>query len=303
MNPSTNPQSPESITAGVTLGVLAYGLFSIHDAAIKWLVADLPIWQVLFARSIVITVGCLLAGRARLIERVRETPLKRALVLRAAITLAAWLCYYTASRYLPFAQMTSLCFAAPLIVTLMAAPLLSERVTRNRWISVGLGFVGVLVAADPRGLSLSVPALLVLTAATFWAYGIVLLRQIARRESSLTQMFCVNVFFLIGTAVGVLLSWQTPAWSLVALVGATGVIGGLGQYALFEAVRYAPASVMSTVEYTALLWAFVLGFVVWGDVPRLGVWIGAVLITAAGCLLVVTERLRAAPSARAIELP
>ncbi|HEX3350673.1 MAG TPA: DMT family transporter [Acetobacteraceae bacterium] len=303
MSAAATPKPAESVPVGVALGVLAYGLFSIHDAAIKWLVADLPIWQVLFMRSFVIVTGCVLVGRSRLLARARATPLKRALALRGAITLAAWLCYYTASRSLPLGQLTSLYFAAPLIVTLMAAPLLGERVTRNRWASVMLGFVGVLVAANPRGMSASLPALLVLIAATLWGYGIVLLRQIARMESSLLQMFYVNGLFTVATGVGMALTWRTPPLASVALAGVTAVLGGLGQYTLFEAIRHAPASVMSTVEYTALLWAFALGFVIWGDVPVLGVWIGAALIAAAGCLLVLTERRRAGHSARVVELP
>ena len=292
-----------SVGTGMALGCLAYALFSVHDAAIKWLVAEMPIWQVLFARSLGITLGCVALGRSQLLARAQRTPLKAQMLFRGAITLGAWLCYYTASRRLPLAQMTSLYFAAPLIVTLLAAPLLGERVTPNRWASVGIGFVGVLIAADPTGVALSVSTLLVLTAASLWSYGIILMRRIARRESSLLQMFYVNAFFTLATGIGVALTWQPPPWGAVALVAGVALLGGLGQYTLFEAVRFAPASVMSTVEYTALIWAFALGFVVWGDVPDPPVWLGAGLITAAGCALAVTERRRAMRAVPAANFP
>ncbi len=250
----------------------------------------------LTVRSAVIAVACLAAGRRPLLERAIATPLKGALLVRGAITLAAWLCYYTASRSLPLAQMTAIYFAAPVMVTLMAVPLLGETVDRGRWLSVIVGFVGVMAASDPLGVPLSMPTILVLIAASFWALGIILMRRIARRESSLLQMLYSNIFFLGGTAAGTVLTWHTPDWREAALLGIVGLLGGLGQFCLFEAARRAPASVMATVEYTSLVWAFALGFLIWGDVPRPAVWAGAALITAAGFLLVARERRDPRPS-------
>ena len=139
-------------TAGIGLGVLAYVLFSLHDATIKWLVSVMPIWQVLTLRSLTIVVGCVVIGRTKLLARAIETPLKIPLLFRGAITLAAWFCYYTASRSLSLAQMTSIYFAAPIMVTVLAIPMLGERVTPSRWLSVVIGFFGVMVASDPFGV-------------------------------------------------------------------------------------------------------------------------------------------------------
>jgi drug/metabolite transporter (DMT)-like permease len=76
----------------------------------------------------------------------------------------------------------------------------------------------------------------------------------------------------------------------MALMLASGVLGGFGQFCIFEAARHAPASVMATVEYTSLVWAFVLGYAIWGDIPDLAVWVGAALIVVAGALLLAGER-------------
>jgi len=282
--------SVETPTIGIGLGVLAYGMFAMHDATIKWLVAELPVWQVLFCRSLAIVVACLAIGRAKLLARAAATPLKANLVLRGAITLAAWLCYYTASRSLPLAQLLSLYFASPLAVTMLAARLLGERVTRARWGAVLVGFAGIVMATDPLGVRLSLPTVLVLIAAALWGYGVILMRRIARRESSMLQMLYTNGFFLIGTAVGCAFVWQTPTLSEVGLLLAVGVLGGLAQFTLFEGCRHAPASVMATVEYTALIWAFILGYVFWRDIPVPAVFIGAGLILLAGMLLLLAER-------------
>jgi uncharacterized membrane protein len=135
----------DHIGRGIALGALAYSLFSLHDATNKWLVASLPVWQVLFFRSGVIVLGCLAIGRRPLVRRLAATRLRWPLAARAALTLTAWLAYYTAARTLPLAQLLTLYFSAPIMTTLLAIPLLGERVSGARWVSVLLGFIGVLI--------------------------------------------------------------------------------------------------------------------------------------------------------------
>ncbi len=270
--------------------MLAYFVFAMHDAGIKWLVADIPVTEVLFFRSATILVICLAIGRRTLLERAAASSLKRPLAFRGVVNLIAWLCYYSAARALPLAQLLCLYFAAPLMITIMARQILKEQVTRARWISVGVGFVGVLFASDPSGVRASFPALLVLIAAALWGYGIILMRQIARQEPTLLQMLAINTVFLIATGTMCLLRWQplTPA-QIAELIG-VGLIGGLAQFLVFEAARMIPASVMATVEYSALPWAFLLGYWIWRDIPAVPVFIGAALIIVAGAILVRAER-------------
>jgi drug/metabolite transporter (DMT)-like permease len=276
--------------AGIGLGVVAYVFFSGHDATIKFLVAALPVWQILFVRSAMICGACVAIGRMKLLHQLAHSRLKIPLLLRGLLTLVAWLCYYTAARSLPLAQLITLYFAAPLIVTVLATPVLGEVVTRARWIAVAIGFVGVMIASDPLGVRLSMPTLLVLLAACLWGYGVLLMRQIARRESSLTQILASNLVFMVATGAMSLADWHAPSASQFGLLLMVGVLGGLGQFCLFEGARRAPASVMATVEYSGLLWAFVLGYAVFGDIPRPAVFAGAGLIVAAGVLLIGAER-------------
>ncbi len=290
MSPVASGGIAGSTMAGIGLTVLAYFVFSSHDAVIKWLVTATTVWQILFIRSAIILALCMAIGRGQLLARALATPLKTALVLRGVVLLAAWLCYYTAARDLQLAELTTLYFAAPILVVVLAIPLLGERVTAWRWAGVAIGFVGVVVAANPVGLGLSLPTLLVLAAALLWAFALVLVRRIALREATLVQMLYGNGFFLVATGLVLAFVWRTPDWAELGLMLAVGLLGALGQFTLIEGMRRAPASVLASFEYTALLWAFLLGFAVWGDVPRLAVFAGAALILAGGLLVVVTER-------------
>ncbi len=295
-----NALSPAAL--GIVLGVLAYALFGVHDATIKWLVADLPVVQVVFIRSAAVFAACLALGRRRLLERALATPLKGPLLFRGFITFCAWICYFTAARSLTLAQLLCLYFAAPLMVTVLAAPLLGERVGAGRWAAVLIGFAGVLVATDPWGVPFSVATALVLIAAGLWGYGVILMRQIARRESSLLQIAYINAVFLVGSGIGCVFVWQRPDASQLALLLGVALFGGVGQFALFEAARRAPAAVLATVEYSSLLWAFVLGYLIWGDIPRPAVFAGGAVILLAGVVLVTVER-RLSSSRQMASLP
>ena len=282
----------DQIGRGIALGALGYTLFALHDAATKWLVAAIPVWQILFFRSVLIVLGCSAIGRRALWRRVLMSPHRGPLTLRAALVLIAWLAYYTAAKTLPLAQLLTLYFGAPVVTTLLAMPLLGERVSGARWISVLLGFAGVLVAAEPARIHASRATGLVLVAAVIWAYTVILMRQIAQRESSIVQVLAQNLFYLIVTGGLSLATWVPPhglQWPLLLLVG---VLGGGGQFFLIEGARFSPAAIMATVEYTSLIWAFVLGFWVFGDVPRRPVWIGAGLILLSGLLMLWRERRR-----------
>jgi drug/metabolite transporter (DMT)-like permease len=277
-------------TAGILLGLFAYALFSVHDATIKWLVAELPVPEVLFFRSAGIMILCLVIGRRRLLERVLSTRMKGPLLFRGVMILAAWICYFTAARSLPLAQLLSLYVAAPLMVTVLSVPMLGERVTGGHWLAVLVGFLGVMTVTDPLGVRVSLPALLVLVAAALWAYGVILMRKIARQESSLVQIFYMSAIFMLGTGAACFFSWRAPSAEEWVLLLSVCVFGGIAQFALFESARRAAASVLATVEYTSLIWAFILGYAIWGDIPRVATFVGAGLIVVAGGLLVATER-------------
>jgi drug/metabolite transporter (DMT)-like permease len=214
------------------------------------------------------------------------------MLLRSFLTLIAWLCYYTAAKYLQLAELTTIYFAAPIIVTVLSIFLLGEKVPAFRWAAVLLGFAGVFIACDPTRLGFSVPVLLVLTAAFFWGLAIVLLRKIALQERTLIQLILNNAFFLVIAGLPLLHLWRTPDLIALALLIGVGALGGSAQFFLFEGMKRAAASIIAPFEYTSLVWAFALGFIIWNDVPRTEVFVGAALIVSAGLIVVASERMR-----------
>jgi drug/metabolite transporter (DMT)-like permease len=250
------------------------------------------VWQVPCLRSITILSGFALAGRWDVYRDAIRSPIIKPMAFRSLVILGAWICYYTAAADLQLAELTTLYFAAPIITTLLSIPLLGEKVTPLRWFAVLTGFAGVLVASNPAQLGFSVPVILVLMAAGFWAYSIVLLRQIALSSPTSIQMVLNNLFFLIILTVPMIVTWVTPTWEQAALLLGAGVLAGVGQFTLFEGMKRAPASVAACFEYSALLWSFLLGYLIWRDVPRPEVFLGALLIVVAGIVIVFGETRR-----------
>lgn len=282
----------EKVLAGILLTSLAYLLFSLQDASIKLLVTAATVWQILFIRSATILVGCVAVGGHRLIADSARSPILKSMLLRSFLILAAWLCYYTAAKDLQLAELTTIYFAAPIIVTALSIVILGEKVPLLRWAAVLMGFGGVFIACDPASLGFSPPVLLVLAAACLWGLSIVLLSKVAGKERTTVQLVLNNGFFLVIAGAPLLWTWQTPSWQELVLMIAVGALGGLGQYFLFEGMKRAPISIIAPFEYTALLWAFALGFLIWGDVPRDAVFVGAAIIVLAGLVVVASERFR-----------
>jgi S-adenosylmethionine uptake transporter len=130
---------------------------------------------------------------------------------------------------------------------------------------------------------------MVLFAATCWAGSIILVRVVNRSETTTNQMLISNAIFALACAISLPVLWRTPDAAGLALMILLGLAGGFGQFLLFESFRHAPASAIAPIEYTALVWAFLLGWLIWADIPPTQVFIGAALIVGSCLGLVWSE--------------
>ena len=274
------------------LGATAYTVFALHDAVIKSVITSFDVVQILLLRSLVISLLCALIGRRQMLRDLVASPNRGTLLLRAVLTLAAWWMYYPQGRHLQLAEMTTLYYVAPIITLLLAVIFLKEQLTLARAGAAAIGFFGVVVAADPTGLHLGLPAILALAAAFCWAVAMILMRTISKSESSLVLVFSLNAFYAVVLTPFAVALWR-PLDPLAATgIVATGVVAGIAQYLLIEAARRIPAAVLGTVEYSALVWSFVLGFLIWHEIPAPRVYLGAAMVVAAGLILAWSERRR-----------
>ncbi len=274
----------------------AFVLFPLQDAGLKALVAEAPVWQLMAIRSgLVIAVAAVLGGR-RLFRKILASPQPGQLALRAVLMLTAWLCFYRAAGEMPLAQLSTLYFVAPVFVTMAAGPVLGERVGPRQWLAVALGFAGVVTASGVTSFDVSPFVPLALLAACFWAAALIMLRKMAPEDGPVIQLVSSNALFFAATAPGfamVPLALDGPSF---AFMTAVAVAGALGQLTVYEAARRMPASLIATLEYTSILWAFLLGWLFFGEVPGWNVMAGAALVVASGILAVTGDRTDPAPA-------
>lgn len=275
--------------AGMVLGITAYSLFGVHDALIKGVITALPAAQILFVRGLVVVLLCLIMGRTGLLRDLMHSRNHLLILGRGLMTLAAWIMYYSAGRDLQLAEMTTLYYVAPIITTVLAVVFLKEQLTLARVGGASIGFFGIVVASDPGGFSIDLPVIMVLGAALFWAIAMILMRTISRSDRTIVQVFAQNLIHVVLMGGFVLTTWQTMDLRELTFCVAAGLVGGLGQFTLVDAARQVPASVLGTVEYGALIWSFVFGYLFWAEVPAATVYVGALLVVAAGVVLAWSE--------------
>ena len=272
--------------AGVLYMVLGIAALSGMDALGKRVAAHYSVFEMLAIRSTVALVLILafLAARRRL-ETLR-TAQPGGHALRALCGLVAFVCFYAALRHLPLADAVAIAFASPFLVTALGRFVLKEAVTTRQWLAIGVGFAGMLVIVRPGGSGFHPAALLVMVCSLAYATMMVLTRWMTRphrpADGNLTFVF----YMLAGQAsVGWLVTatrWRTPDAAALAEMAGMGVLGIVGNYGLAEAFRVAPVATVAPFEYTGLLWAVVLGAVLFGDVPAPTFWVGAAIIVWAG---------------------
>lgn len=211
-------------------------------------------------------------------------------VTRAAIGLTTMLLAFSALAYVPLAESTTIGFAAPLFAVALSALILKEKVGRHRWSAVAIGFLGVMIVMRPGGTAIpAIGLLLSLLAAFGVGFVTIAIRQIGRTEGTQTTVLWFSLLSM--AALGVFLPFFAQAhgaatWGIIV---ALGLFGGLGQILLTSSLRYAPVSVVVPFDYTQLLWAVLLGWILFGDHAPATTWAGAAVIIASGLYTLYRE--------------
>jgi drug/metabolite transporter (DMT)-like permease len=209
---------------------------------------------------------------------------------RGLLVFGASVCFFLGLKVLPLAEATALIFVSPIFITALSVPLLGEHVGWRRWSAVAVGFVGMLIIVQPGAAAFQPASLLVVAGALFYALVMLSTRWVHLSESTWTLMLYTVLFTLLYSSVVVPFVWVTPALADIPLFLGMAVFGTIGVTLISHAFRLAPAAVVAPFDYTALIWASVLGWIVWNEVPGFWVYGGALVIIASGLFIVIRER-------------
>jgi drug/metabolite transporter (DMT)-like permease len=272
-------------------------LFALQSAAIKSLAPALDIWQIVFIRSVLLAVMILPLA---LYKRALHTPRLPAHFGRAVIGLAGFLTYVYAISHAPLAEVTAISFTKVLFVVLFAIVLFGERVGWHRWTAVFVGFAGVLIMVRPGAAVLDLALIAALANAVFAAGIVMTLKQLSRTEAPETIVFFFGLFASVMMAVPAWLSWVWPTWEQWLLLIALSLVGTFGQSLAVRGWAEGEASAMAPLAYVHLIYAGLLGYFLFAEIPDVWTVAGSLVIIAATLYITLREaRKRALPTAAA----
>ena len=292
-HPLPSPEHGASTRRGILLMLLAVLLFGAIDALSKLLVANYPVAQLVWARYAVHLFVMLAVLAPRLGLDLLRTGRPVLQIVRAGLLVVSTAAFFTGLRYLPLADAVAIAFISPILVTVLAIPLLKERVGRRRWAAVAVGFLGMLVIIRPGAGVVHWAVVFPLTMAVCYGLYQIVTRILSATERPLTTLFYTALIGTLGASLAAPFFWRMPDLGDGLAMAGLGIFGGLGHFALIKAFELAPASTLAPLFFTQLIWATVAGILMFGELPDLWTAAGALIIVAAGVFIFYRERVTA----------
>ncbi|MBL6954881.1 MAG: DMT family transporter [Alphaproteobacteria bacterium] len=285
-------QEHKNTQAGILFLLGAIGFITVVDSAAKYMTADLPplllVWG--YFLGIFICLLGLAASKGGSLPRLLTTRRPLLHLGRTGLLVLSISLLFVALKYMSLADATAISFTSPLFITLLAIPILGERVDRARWLAVFMGLIGVLVVVRPgSGLASWISMLPLLGAAAFAGFQICT-RMLASTENTFATLFYTGAGGLAWSSLLLPLVWVTPEpvyWLAFLVQGALGVGAHL---CMIKAFTLAEASLLAPFNYSKIVWAIAVGYLVFDDQPSLNTLAGAAIIALAGLFLMLHER-------------
>jgi drug/metabolite transporter (DMT)-like permease len=275
---------------GIVLMLAGLLVLTLNDATAKWLAADYPVPQIISLRGVFIlaplAIVLLMRGGLGAFKPHRF----RNHAVRSLCFIGSTFFIITALSLMPLADAIAFTFTGPLIVAALAPFILGEHVGWRRWSAILVGFAGIIVMARPTPDAFQWAAFIALGAAFWGALRDMVTRRISAEEpSELILLYSTSAVTIVGGFAAFWFPWRMPDDIDLALFALLGVLNGGAHYMMIEAHRWAEASIVAPFRYSALVWALVLGFLIWGDVPDAWLLCGSALVVGSGLYILHRE--------------
>jgi drug/metabolite transporter (DMT)-like permease len=287
---------------GILAMMASMACFVANDTLAKHVGQAMPAGQLVFLRGVFATLLLLAIAHAFGATARIAALLDRRVMVRSLFDAFATFAFITSLLHLPLGNVTAINMAIPLFITLFAVLALRERVGPSRWIAIGIGFAGVLFVVQPSGDAFNVYALICLGGTLLQAARDLITRTLDKSIPSILVALSTTAAATLLAAVWSLFTadWQPVSAPQLAQLAAAGVFLSGAFFLLAVSMRGGDMSVIAPFRYTALLFAIVLGYLVWGEVPNGLAWAGIALLVGAGVYVLHSERAHARLAPEAI---
>jgi drug/metabolite transporter (DMT)-like permease len=282
---------PPAVSVGHSIALLlaATVLFSVMTVLVKWLGAIYGPLMVIFGRCFFALIPVLPLMMRHGLWNAMRTGRPGTHAFRCAIGIVGMALNFYALTVLPLADVVAIGFTVPMFSSALSIPLLGEKVRIRRWSAVVVGFLGVLLVIRPGFGGQAATTLVPLAAALCNALALIWIRKLTATERSETIMFYFMFSSSVVAALALPLAWRAPGALDLLLLVIIGLLGGIAQIMHTTAFRGAPVAMLAPFEYSAMLWAVIAGYLVWGDIPTWWTGAGTALIVASGLYILHRE--------------
>ena len=217
---------------------------------------------------------------------------------RGVIHVTATMLFFLAVSMSPLAKMTAVFFSAPLFAGLLAILILRETAHARRIGAITAGFAGAIIVIHPGEGEVDVGALVMLVSAALWGFGLLVIKVLSRTESSLTTTVYMGFFMTPIALIAAVPYWETPNWTQFGWLAAVGCLGGVNHLFLAQAFKEADMTAVLPFDFTRLIWAAILGYLAFAEIPEVWTWLGGTLIFVSATYISVREGKARAATAR-----
>ena len=294
---------------GILFILTGMALFSIQDSLIKYIFEDTALYELYFGRTLTALILLALYLKITSQKLVMKTYYPLLTTVRVICFFFGFSFFYISLTYMSLAMANALFFSSPFFISILAILFLGEKVGIRRWLAIIVGFLGVYIVLNPNFENFDYTKLAPVACALFYAISMTITKITSDKDSVYSQMFHlyigaigISIIFFIFTGKGqfntfsdptlqfILREWftnPTYSWPFIIIMG---LVASLSFYFVFSAYSIASPSVVSLFEYSLIIWAIIIGYLLFNDIPTVRTFIGVALIIGAGVYIYIREK-------------
>ena len=296
---------------GILFILTGMALFSVQDSLIKYIFEDTALYELYFGRTLTALILLALYLKITSQKLVMKTYYPLLTTVRVICFFFGFSFFYISLTYMSLAMANALFFSSPFFISILAILFLGEKVGIRRWLAIIVGFLGVYIVLNPNFENFDYTKLAPVACALFYAISMTITKITSDKDSVYSQMFHlyigaigISIIFFIFTGKGqfntfsdptlqfILREWftnPTYSWPFILIMG---LVASLSFYFVFSAYSIASPSVVSLFEYSLIIWAIIIGYLLFNDIPTARTFIGVALIIGAGVYIYIREKAR-----------
>ena len=296
---------------GILFILTGMALFSVQDSLIKYIFEDTALYELYFGRTLTALILLALYLKITSQKLVMKTYYPVLTTVRVICFFFGFSFFYISLTYMSLALANALFFSSPFFISILAIVFLCEKVGIRRWLAIIIGFLGVYIVLNPNFENFDYTKLAPVACALFYAISMTITKITSDKDSVYSQMFHlyigaigISIIFFIFTGKGqfntfsdptlqfILREWftnPTYSWPFIIIMG---LVASLSFYFVFSAYSIASPSVVSLFEYSLIIWAIIIGYLLFNDIPTVRTFIGVALIIGAGVYIYIREKAR-----------